>query len=132
MRLENLKKGDTLILRFSNYGGSVYTGAALFNAITQTKAHVKAIIEAPSFSMGAMLPCTADEIDLKPFSFLMYHDYSGGAQGKGSEMREMIKGFDTLVVKMLTEWVNRGILTNSEVKDIKDGKDIYKHPEDLK
>lgn len=130
--VNELKKDDKLVLHFSNFGGSVYTGAALFNALTLTEADVHAIIEAPSFSMGAMLPCAADTIELKPFSFLMYHDYSGGMRGKGSEMREQIKGFDTLVLKMLDECVKHDILNEEQKMDIKDGKDIYIHPEDMK
>lgn len=116
---------DPVNLEFENIETTAKT-------LTATKAEAKAIIEAPSFSMGAMLPCVADSVEMQPFSFLMCHDYSGGMQGKGSEMREQIKGFDTLVLKMLDSCVKHGILTEQDKFNIKDGKDVYIHPENLK
>lgn len=129
--IQEAPKEKTIVLHLANFGGLVHTGAALFNALESTKATIKAIIDAPSFSMGAMLACTASEVNIRPYSFLMYHDYSMGAQGKGSEIRGYTQATDKLANKMLQKCVKLGILTNEQIKLIQGGNDVYIHPEDL-
>lgn len=131
--LKALPEGTTVTLHLANFGGYVHTGVQIINAMKASKAHTIAEVEGPSYSMGALIACAANELQLHPYAFLMFHDYSGGFRGKGSESREMIKAFDTLSRNLMTqECQAKGILTKEQVDAVSSGSDIYIHPADIK
>lgn len=125
------KLGDHVTLHIANYGGYIWTGAALFNAIDRSNAHVKVVVGAPSYSMGAMLSCSGDELDLQPYSFLMFHTYRGSANGNGAEIRTKALAMDRLAKKIFATCVEKGVLSNKQVTDILNGKDTYIFPADI-
>lgn len=123
---------DIVYIHMANFGGSVWTGALLFNAIKLSKAKVITIVEAPSFSMGALLACAGDEIQFQPFSLLMFHTYSASVHGKGNEIKEQVLAFDRLTANMMQECVRFGILSKQDILNIQNGQDKYVFPQDIK
>ena|SRR3990167_1232156 len=123
---------DTVVIRVANFGGSLWVGAILFNSIQSSKAYVIMDVVAPSFSMGAMLACAGKEIRLHPYSMLMYHSGSTQQEGKVSEIQASLNASERLVRKMFAQCLRFGILTQEQINEILNGKDIYVFPEDLK
>lgn len=127
-----LEKGDELVFHIANYGGDVHGGLLIVNAIKASKAHIKAVVESPSYSMASILSCVVDELTIEPYAYLMFHEYSGGPNGKGSEARVFHKSFSRLGKKLLKdECVASKVLTQEQSDDIVKGIDIYIFPEDL-
>jgi len=129
--LQKLGYLDDVVVHMSNFGGSVWTGAYLFNAISTTNARTRTIVESPSFSMGAMLSCATDSVTIQPMSFLMYHTYSAIMQGNGVSIRESAKAWEKLGRTMMNRCVDVGVLTKDQINQILDGKDTYIFAEDL-
>lgn len=130
--LKALPAGTKVVLHLANFGGYVHTGVQIVNAMKASKAHVVAEVEGPSYSMGALIACAADELKMHPYTFLMFHDFSGGFQGKGSESRDMIDAFHTMTGNLMrNECKAKGVLDDSQIKRIQDGTDIYIHSSDL-
>jgi ATP-dependent protease ClpP protease subunit len=130
--LRLLTKEDTVVLHLANFGGFVQTGVMIINAMKASKAHIIANVEAPSYSMGALIACAGDEIKMEPYSFLMFHDYSGDFAGKGSEAGDMIRALDKMSLNLLmNECVPKGILTEEQANSILRGVDVYVHPDTI-
>ena len=126
-------KDQTVTFHMSGYGGSVNNGLKLMSHIEASKAHTVMRVEAPLYSMHAVLVCAAKEVQMTTGGMLMFHDYSGVLDGKSNESLKNIKATSHLVKNVMTEYcVGKGILTKQEVSQIiDDGKDIYLHKEDL-
>jgi ATP-dependent protease ClpP protease subunit len=126
--LRKLKKEDTVVLHLANFGGLVHSGVLIINAMKDSAATITAKLDAPSYSMGALIACAADKLTAGKYSFLMFHDYSGEFSGKGAESLELIKALDILSTNlMVDECVAKGILTSEQVTEILKGVDVYVH-----
>lgn len=131
--LDSMKEGDRVTIHIASYGGNYVGGLFLANAMARTKAHVTVIVEAPSFSMGAMLACVHDKLIMRPRTFLMFHDGSMGVGGKLNESQKIIKAFQRSMMGFLKDHCKaKGILTDKEMLLIRHGVDVYKHAEDMR
>lgn len=131
-KMKSLSKEDQITLKLHNYGGSSIGLMYLYNALEASKAHVIADVDGPSFSAGAMLACAADEIKVEPYSMLMYHIGSlTVGETKTSDLTSLMKGLDKLSDKVWNKCIDKNILTKEQVKDIKNGHDLYLFPEDI-
>ena len=75
--LRQAKENDVIVFHISGYGGTVDTVELLINNILLTKAHVKMVVEAPSYSGHAYLATVGHELEMMPYSYLMFHTSSG-------------------------------------------------------
>lgn len=125
--LRLLTEKDTVVIHVNNYGGSVHSGMEIMAAMEDSKAHIIARVESPSYSMASLIACQADELYIHDTAYLMFHTYSGGFQGKSSDSRSLIEALDTLMVRVLTTRCHN-ILTPEQVSDLMKGIDVYVHP----
>jgi ATP-dependent protease ClpP protease subunit len=115
---------DTVIHHINTPGGYVSTGIQYINAMTQSAARQVCSLEGEVASMGSTIFLAGDEWIVSPLGSMMIHNYTGGTYGKGHEQ----------VVRVLhdKEWYARvwkqvyiPFLTEEEVDDVIDGKDLY-------
>lgn len=128
--LRKARPEDVINLRLSCPGGSVQTGYLIINAIKQCKGFVHCEIEAPCYSMASVIALACDSLRLNIGTFLMFHNYSGGFWGKGSEMKDHIHNYAKINRDMDLNYC-APFLTKKEI-DGKLGKDIdiYIHWDD--
>ena len=74
--LRDAQKGDVINIHISGPGGQVDTVFLLINAVKASKAYVRMIVEAPSYSGDAYLATVGNELVMRPYSFLMFHTSS--------------------------------------------------------
>lgn len=120
---------DKFLFHLYNYGGSCHTGAFLINAIRSSAAIVTMSVEAPCYSMGAVLALSGDSLMIHPHTFLMFHNYSAGFGGKGGELGERVKNEDR-ILKSLDHIVCAPFLTKKEIAAIDSDRDVYVHHDD--
>ena len=95
-------KYENIKVKLHTYGGSVFDGNLMFNALCNSKKSVVLEIVGIAASMGAVLLCAgaAGKRSALPHSRVMIHQPSGGAQGVATDMeinlREMLKLKDEL------------------------------------
>lgn len=131
--LKALSTRDKVIIHMSNYGGSVMTGVQIANAMKASQAKVIVELEGPSYSMGALLTCTADEVIYHDYAYLMFHTFSGSFNGKASDSKKHMIALETMLTNMLqSECKPKGILSDKQIEDIMNGVDVYVHPKDIK
>ncbi len=125
--LRGATKNDILELRISSGGGFVKEGQQFYNLI-QEKFHKRSVafLDNHGYSMGALLFCMADTRVVYPYSDLMFHNYSGGAGGKGGEMKSQIKHKDKVLTEFFKKIVQeQGFLTKEEFSKMLIGQDYW-------
>lgn len=123
-------ESDVVNIHINCPGGRIDIAAALIDSMQGTKAKVRCILEQPSYSMGAIIALCGDELIMNPNTFLMFHNYSGGVGGKGSEMTQMVMHND-LYVNTLFENLCHPFLTKKELARINNDGDLYIYANDV-
>lgn len=122
--LDKAKSTDTVTFFLNNYGGRVDTGVQFISKLKNTKAVTKTIVEAPGYSMGAIFPFLTDSFEMRPHTFLMFHDASGFRGGKLNEMELNIVNFNKMFKGILKTHCS-SVLTSKDITSICNGRDLY-------
>lgn len=85
--IKTASEGDIIYLHINCPGGQIDTGIQLVNALSSTPAHVVTELEGVGHSMAALMFLCGDELVVHENTQLMFHTYSGGVIGKGSDIR---------------------------------------------
>lgn len=78
---------DTICIHLNTPGGRLDTGVQLISAIRSSEARIVTILDGVAHSMGALLFLCGHEMIIHDHAQLMFHTYSGGVFGKGSDIR---------------------------------------------
>ena len=117
---------DVVLLHLSNYGGDVNSSTTIVNALRDCKGFIKCIIEAPSYSAACDIALACDALELKPWTFLMFHNFSDAARGKGKELKDSVLNTDKLSAGLIKS-LYMPFITKKEADDLINDKDLYVH-----
>lgn len=127
--INSSEQGDVINIMLNNPGGYLDTGIQLISTLESEYAgEVNIHIQAPLYSMASLFAIKMILLGCKVYisdnSYLMFHNYSGGAHGKGNEM------FDRFVhekkwYKGFFERCTIPFLSQEEVNKICNDKDVY-------
>jgi ATP-dependent protease ClpP protease subunit len=117
-------QNDVVHLHLNTPGGLVATGVQLISAMRASNGHIVTHLEGEACSMGALLFLTADEMVVYDDSLLMFHNYSGGAYGKGHEITASIEATNKWYTRLATN-VCTPFLTEEELSEIIKGADLW-------
>ena len=125
--LKSAKEHDILEFMIDSGGGFVNEGMQFYNIIQGTfPGRTVAYLDNKGYSMGAMLFSMADKRVVYPYSDFMYHNYAGGAHGKGGEIKARIdhvsKKLEAFFYDII---VKQGFLTKDEYKQMLVGQDYW-------
>ena len=128
--LNNAYKGDTITLHINNGGGYVDSGFMLIDAIKASKAKVTAKLSGTVASIATIITLACDDIIVADYLQFMIHNYSGGASGKGHEMKDQLLFTDAELNKAFSE-IYGGFLTPHEMELVIAGKDMWMGKDEL-
>jgi len=123
-------KGDTVTLHINNGGGYVDSGFMIIEAIKNSNAKVTAKLAGTVASVSTIISLSCAEIEAANYVQFMIHNYSGGAQGKGHEMKAQMDFTDAQLNVAFTE-IYGGFLTEHEMELVIAGKDIWMGKDEL-
>ncbi len=131
--LREAKEHDYLEFMISSGGGMVLEGQQFYNLIQEKfYGRTVAYLDNHGYSMGALLFCMADKRIIYPYSDLMFHNYSGGAIGKGGEIKARIKHYHRTLKQFFHDIiVKKGFLTNDEFEQMLIGQDYWMDAKEL-
>ena len=121
---------DVIYLHINSYGGDMFAAIQLLRSLAETQAQVVASVEGACMSAATFLFLVADQCEVSDHSMFMFHTYSGGTIGKGHEMAVQIKYEEKWARNVLDKLYN-GFLTEQEIEDIYEGKDIWMGQEEV-
>lgn len=120
---------DSVTVILNTPGGYLATQNQMVNCLLDTKAKTKSVIhEASSAGVGIALAC--DEVEVKKFGYMFFHNASGGAWGKVNEVIIRSDHFKTYWQSVMSE-LYRGFLTEVEIQQVFEGKDFYFHKDEI-
>ena len=122
--MRNASSRDTIVLHINSVGGNASTAIQFLRVLSETDATVVASVEGDCMSAATMIFLSADTVEISPHSIFLFHNYSGGAVGKGGEVFEKVKHLQRWSEDLLRS-VYSGFLTKEEIEDILAGKDIW-------
>lgn len=115
-----------LTIRLHSDGGSVLDGNAMFNAIQQSKMHIKIIIDGIAASMASIVILAADEVEICENAFIMVHRPSGFDDGDADAHFQTAKLLQDIERNFIQLYSKKSKLTPDEVKaKWLDGKDHW-------
>ncbi|MDY0215953.1 MAG: Clp protease ClpP [Bacteroidales bacterium] len=85
-------KGHTeLLIRLHCYGGSVFEGNLMFNAIQKSSLEISIEIEGVAASMGCFILSACDNVTIAENAFGMMHRPSGFVEGDADQLESQVK-----------------------------------------
>ena len=111
-------------------GGEIFSAIQLMRTMQETPATVIASVEGMCMSAATLIFLTADVCEISEHSHFMFHTYSSGNWGKGSEQLAGVMADDKWA-RHLFNTVYKGFLEPKEIKEMIDGKDFWMNPAEV-
>lgn len=127
--LETASANDSIILEIGSPGGDFDIASLIIRAVQNSKADVFAEIVLPSDSMAALLAVCCVDLRMNEGTYLMFHAYSTGFNGKADEFIQYANHNHRQSKRMMDKW-SSPFLTQEEIESLWQGKDIYIHDDD--
>lgn len=121
---------DIIKIYINSYGGDVFTAIQFMRALNETRAAVVMSVEGACMSAATMIFLCGHSFQVSEHSMFMFHNYSGGAMGKGGEMLDQLQHERAWSDKLLRK-VYADFLTPKEIESILDNKDIWMDGEEV-
>jgi len=115
---------DTVKIYINSPGGNVDTAIQFMQVLKGTSAYVICSVEGACMSAATMIFLSADELEICDHALFMFHNYAGGAFGKGGEIYDQIQ-FERAWSRKLLESVYHHFLSPTEITQMLDNKDIW-------
>lgn len=122
--IRNAGEDDTIKLYINSGGGSVDTAVQFMHVLRNTPAFVVCAVEGACMSAATMIFLQGNALEICEHSLFMFHNYAGGAFGKGGELYDQIN-FERAWSRRLLEDVYQDFLTPAEISQMLDNKDIW-------
>lgn len=123
--ISKISKNDKVTIYVSTPGGRCDIGFMIIDRIREIKCKVDVVVPYPTYSMGALLSLCGNSLEMKPASFLMFHDYSSGSgRSKGNEQFKHTEAYIEVFRHRFND-VCQPFLSKKECEDVLEGKDLY-------
>jgi ATP-dependent protease ClpP protease subunit len=128
--LTNAYPEDTITHHINNRGGYVDSGFMIIAANKASKAKIHGKLSGTVASVATIITLSCDTIEVADYVQFMIHNYSGGASGKGHEMKAQMDFTDAELNKAFAE-IYGGFLTPHEMELVIAGKDLWMGKDEL-
>jgi len=116
---------DNLEVRINSHGGNISELQAFYNIITNYfQERTTTILDPKGYSCGALMFCLGDIRIVHKHSEIMFHDFSGGTVGSGSEMVEQLT-HTVKYIRGLMRDIMSPFLTPEEIELLCQGKTYW-------
>ena len=128
--IRHANETDAIKIYINSFGGDLFTAIQFLRVLSDTPATVICSVEGACMSAATMLFMCADHFEVTPHSVFMFHNYSGGAIGKGGEMIDQLQHERKWSERLMKE-IYKDFMTSEEIKSMLDNKDIWMDGEEV-
>ena len=128
--MRSATENDIVYIHINSGGGEMFTAIQLMRSMQETPACVVASVEGMCMSAATLLFLTADICEISEHSHFMFHTYSSGNWGKGSDQLANVMADDKWA-RHLFNTVYKGFLDPKEMSAMIDGKDLWMNPAEV-
>lgn len=124
--------GETDIVKIyiNSDGGDLFTAIQFLRVLSDTPATIICSVEGACISAATLIFMCGQQFEVTPHSIFMFHNYSGGAIGKGGEMIDQLQHERRWSERLMKE-VYKDFLSSEEIKSMLDNKDIWMDGEEV-
>lgn len=121
-----------VVIRMHCYGGSVFEGNVIYNALQRTRLNVSVVIDGVAASMGCFILPALENVEIADNGFGMVHRPSGTEDGDADDhlsTAKLLRDMEGQFIKRLSE---RSGMTGEEIKKKWfDGKDHWLNADEM-
>ena len=128
--MRSATENDSIVIHINSNGGEIFTAIQLMRSMADSNATICASVEGMCMSAATLIFLCADVVEVSEHSHFMFHTYSSGNWGKGSEQLQGVMADDKWA-KHLFNQVYKGFLKPQEIKDLIEGKDLWMNPAEV-
>lgn len=119
------RKYGNIIIKAHCYGGSVFEGNVIFNAINQSRCNVIYEIVGVSASMSTIVQLAANKVRICENAFVMVHRPSAGTDGNADDLFSMAKLLKSLEGNFIKNYKAKTGRKDAEITKLMDGTDHW-------
>ena len=123
-------ENDLIELYLCTPGGRVDTTLYLAAALRDSPAHKHVIISGMCASGGTILMMVGDSWEIDPYTQFLFHNYSGGAMGKGHDIKLQTDYMMSLMEDVYKDFFN-GFFTEEELIKVAHGLEHWMRAEEV-
>lgn len=116
-QLSGLGDVDTIEVRINSYGGEVFQGFAMYNALNRHPARKIVHIDGVAASIASVIALAGDEIYMADNAFYMIHEPMAFAGGSAKELRAQADLLDKIRDQLLAVYLDRSVLSAIRLDD---------------
>lgn len=113
--IESLSEVDTITVRINSYGGETAEGLAIYNALKNSKAHVRTVCDGFACSAASIVFMAGDEREMNAASLLMIHNAWTSADGNAAQLRKTADDLDTISTAARAAYMEHVSITEDEL-----------------
>jgi ATP-dependent protease ClpP protease subunit len=129
-KMRHATEMDVIKLYINSPGGSLSTAIQFLRVAAESDAEIITSAEGECMSAATIMFLSGDSFEVTPHSMFMFHNYSGGAFGKGGEMIDQLQ-YERKWSERLLKDVYKNFLTEEEILSMLNNKDIWMDGEDV-
>lgn len=122
--IRNAQPQDVIKIHINSPGGHMWTAIQFIRVINECHGTVIASVEGICASAATLILLNCHAYEISEHSTFMFHNYTGGMFGKGGEMYDQIT-YERKWSHDLFKSQYSGFLSDTEIDDIMEGKDIW-------
>jgi ATP-dependent Clp protease protease subunit len=115
--LNQIPKGQKVVIGVNSQGGSVGEGLAIYNAIQRRSEDVTVRIDGYALSIASFFPLAASKVVSPPSSIWMIHNAWSWSQGNANQLRKDAELLDTHDRTLIAAYVAKTGKTEKEIRD---------------
>lgn len=121
--LENTT-ADSVRLYINNGGGQLDAMLSIIASMKRCSCEITGVLSGTVASAATMIALQCDKLEVADHTSFMIHSASGGTSGKSHETKAYME-FNDKNLKEVFNSIYKGFLTESEIKKVLDGKDMW-------
>lgn len=128
--MRSATENDVVYIHINSNGGEIFTAIQLMRSMADSNATICASVEGMCMSAATLIFLCADVVEVSEHSHFMFHTYSSGNWGKGSDQLANVMADDKWARHLFNQ-VYKGFLKPQEIKEMIDGKDFWMNPAEV-
>ncbi|MDD3410329.1 MAG: Clp protease ClpP [Eubacteriales bacterium] len=116
------RAGRNLNVWINSYGGSVFAGAGIYNALKEHSGKVTTIVDGIAASAASVIAMAGSSVEITPVGMLMIHNPMGcmGEYSEAKDFRHMADMLDKVKDTIVTAYVLKTSMSREEISGMMD------------
>lgn len=120
-------------VRINSYGGSVFAGLAIFNALRSSKADITIYVDGVAASIASVIAMCGKPVYLSQYARLMIHNVTTGCWGNKEDLKQTMEEVEKLEDTLANIYAGKTGLDKESIKNTYfDGKDHWMTAQEAK